>query len=243
MKKFERKQEDKYNTNRHAEKTGRRNGRICRLTAMSLAAVLGAAGAAGLPAGSMKVEAAASAPAYDSKWTAQYPFLTLLKSALLNPYTNADGIYEQIKQGIKYKTVSEADILQLVQEGYRIPSETIQKLYTEGWISGYLYKTLNGLGYTADDFKAVFDPAYYVSANPAIAAAVQSGALPGDEASLFLNYLTCGIPAGLDGNSAFSFTYFEAHYPQIVQALGGDRMNEVMYYVMYRDSLGLKGNG
>lgn len=243
MKRWNRTNEESQNKNQKEGKSSQRSGRACRWTALALAAVMGAAGAASLPSRSMEVQAASSAPAYSSKWTAQYPFLTLLKSSLLNPYTNADGIYEQIKQGIKYKTVSEADLLQLVQEGIRIPSETIQKLYQEGWISSYLYKTLTGQGYSAEDFKEVFDASYYVSANPVIAAAVQNGSLPGDEASLFLNYLTCGIPAGLSGSSSFDFSYFESHYPQVVQALGGDRMNEVMYYMMYRDALGLKGNG
>jgi len=62
----------------------------------------------------------------------------------------------------------------------------------------------------------VFDASYYVSANPVIAAAVQNGTLPGDEMSLFLNYLTCGIPAGLNGSSSFSFAYFEAR-PVVLQ--------------------------
>ncbi len=199
------------------------------------------AGAAGLPAAAMNVSAA-SQPAYNSRWTAQYPFLTLLKSALLNSHTDANGIYEQIQQGIKYLTISETDLIQLVQEGYRIPAASLQKLYIEGWISGYTYKTLTGQAYTAADFKDVFDAAYYVSANPVIAAAVANGSLPADENSLFLNYLTCGIPAGLNGSSTFNFAYFEKTYPQVVTDLGGNKLGEVVYYITNKTAKSLKGN-
>ena len=132
--------------------------------------------------------------------------------------------------------------MQLLQEGYRIPADVLQRLYAEGWISGYLYKTVSGQPFTVADFKDVFDAAYYVSANPVIAAAVQNGTLPGDEMSLFLNYLTCGIPAGLNGSSSFSFAYFEEHYPQIAKALGNDKMAEAAYYILNRNSQHLKGN-
>ena len=205
------------------------------------AVTISLAGAAGIPAMTMSVSAA-SKPAYDSKYTTQYPFLTLLKSSLLNSYTNANGIYEQIQQGIKYQTVSETDLIQLVQEGYRIPAESLQKLCTEGWISGYTYKTLTGQAYTASDFKDVFDASYYVSANPAIAEAVANGTLASDENSLFLNYLTCGIPAGLNGSSSFNFAYFEKKYPQVVKDLGGDKLAEVVYYITNKTAKSLKGN-
>ena len=105
--------------------------------------------------------------------------------------------------------------MQLLQEGYRIPADVLQRLYAEGWISGYLYKTVSGQPFTAADFKDV---------------------------SLFLNYLTCGIPAGLNGSSSFSFAYFEAHYPQIAKALGNDKMAEAAYYILNRNSQHLKGN-
>ena len=88
----------------------------------------------------------------------------------------------------------------------------------------------------------MFDASYYVSTNPVIAAAVQNGTLPGDEMSLFLNYLTCGIPAGLNGSSSFSFAYFEVHYPQIAKALGNDKMAEAVYYILNKNSQHLKGN-
>lgn len=217
------------------------NRKKIKVIALMSAAAVSFGCAAGMPALSLGVQAAAG-PAYESKWTVQYPFLTLLKSSLLNPYTDSNGIYEQLKQGIKYQTVSETDIMQLLQEGYRIPADVLQRLYAEGWISGYLYKTVSGQPFTAADFKDVFDVSYYVSANPVIAAAVQNGTLPGDEMSLFLNYLTCGIPAGLNGSSSFSFAYFEAHYPQIAKALGNDKMAEAAYYILNKNSQHLKGN-
>ncbi len=212
-----------------------------RILAAAAAAAVTAGCVTAAPMLSIRSEAATQ-PAYNSKWTAQYPFLTLLKSALLNSYTDANGIYEQLKLGIKYKTVSESDILTLSQEGYRIPAESMQKLYTEGWISGYLYKTVTGQGYTAADFKDVFDANYYVNANPVIAQAVANGTLAGDENSLFLNYLTCGIAAGLNGSSSFQFSYFESQYPQVVKALGGSKLAEVTYYIMNKNALSLKGS-
>ena len=218
-----------------------KKGFFNRALAVTTAAVIGAGAITTMPAFSVKAQAAAQ-PAYSSRWTTQYPFLTLLKSSLLNSYTDANGIYEQLKLGVKYKTVSESDILTLVQEGYRIPAESLQKLYTEGWISGYLYKTATGQGYTASDFKDVFDASYYVSANPVIAQAVASGALAGDENSLFMNYLTCGIPAGLNGSSSFQFAAFEGRYPQVVTALGGSKLAEVVYYIMNKNALSLTGN-
>ena len=213
-----------------------------RVLAMVGAAAIGVCSVTAMPIFSVKAEAAASKPAYNSKWTTEYPFLTLLKSALLNSYTDANGIYEQLMLGIKYKTVSESDILTLSQEGYRIPTDSIQRLYTEGWISGYLYKTLTGQGYTASDFKDVFDANYYVSANPVVAEAVASGALAADENSLFLHYLTCGIPAGLNGSSSFQFAYFESKYPQVVKTLGGSKLAEVVYYIMNKNSQSLQGS-
>lgn len=211
--------------------------RHTRLIAILSAAVIAAGSTAMLPASSIEAQAAA---AYTTQWTTQYPFLTLLKSSLLNTQTDASGIYEQIKMGIKYKTVSEADILQLVNEGCVIPAAALQQLYTEGWISGYLYKSLTGQGFTADDFKDVFDADYYVNANPAIAAAVQSGALSADKETLFQNYLLCGIPAGLNGNATFQFAAFESQYKDVAAALGNDRLTEVVYYILHKDSIKLK---
>lgn len=204
--------------------------------------------AAGLPALSMQVSAA---PAYDTQWTSGYSFLTLLKSSLLNTNTDANGIYEQLKQCIKFKKVSEADIAELAAEGYRIPAESLRKLYTEGWISQSLYVQLTGdtdaakaasVSCTPEQFKDVFDADYYVSANPVIAAAVQNGSLPSDEQTLFLNYISCGIPAGLSASSSFSFAYFESAYPTVAKDLSYDKLSEVLFYIKYKDSLGLKGN-
>lgn len=211
-----------------------------RLAACLGAAVIAMGSAAALPAATVEVQAAASSPAYTTQWTTQYPFLTLLKSSLGKTQTDASGIYEQIMMGIKYQTISEADILQLVAEGYSVPAAALQQLYTEGWISGYLYKSLTGQGFTADDFQDVFDANYYVNANPAIAAAVQSGALAADKETLFQNYLVCGIPAGLSGNETFRFAAFEEQYPEVVTALGGDRMAEVTYYILHKDSIRIK---
>lgn len=207
------------------------------------AVVIGAGSTFAAPALSMPVSAASGQPAYSSKWTAEYPFLTLLKSSLINPRTDANGIYEQLVQALKFKAITETDITQLVKEGYRIPASVLQRLYSEGWISAATYSILTGKTYTVAQFRDVFDSSYYVKANPAIAAAVQNGTLPSDESSLFLNYLACGIPAGLSASPNFSFAYFEKTYPVVAKDLNYDKMSEIVFYVTYKDSLHLKGNG
>lgn len=207
--------------------------------AMFSAAAL-AAGVFAAPASTMNVQAAAkvrSSAAYSTQWTTTYPTVTLLKSALLNTQTNADGIYEQLMLAIKYRTVDEYDIMQLVNEGIQIPVSSVQRLYNEGWISGYLYKALTGQAVTASDFKDVFNATYYMTANPVILSAVQSGALPADEETLFQNWLACGLPAGLSGNGTYSKAWFEQTYPAIAKALGNDALLEVQYYILHQNSL------
>lgn len=217
--------------------------KLTSLLGLFSAAAIGFGSTFAVPMLSMPVSAASNQPAYNSKWTAQYPFLTLLKSSLINPQTDANGIYEQLVQALKLKAISETDIAQLVREGYRIPSQVLQRLYTEGWISPAAYAMLTGKTYTAAQLRAVFNAAYYVEANPAVSTAVQNGALPSDEASLFLNYLACGIPAGLSASPDFSFAYFEKTYPVVAKDLNYDKMSEIVFYVTYKDSLHLKGNG
>lgn len=216
--------------------------KLTSLLGMISAAAITVGSLAAVPAFSIRADAA-SQPAYNSKWTAEIPFLTLLKSSLLKGQTDSNGIYEQLKQAIQFKVISEADLAQLKNEGYRIPTAALQQLYAEGWISAAAYTMLTGNTYTIAQFRDVFDANYYVSANPAISAAVQNGTLPSDEASLFLNYLACGIPAGLSASPNFSFSYFEKAYPVVAKDLNYDKLGEITFYVTYKDSLNLKGNG
>lgn len=209
--------------------------------ALLTAAGIGIGSVCGLPAWQLHVQAA-SGPAYPSQWTAEYPFLTLLKSSLLNSQTDADGIYEQLKQAIKLRTLTETDLVQLASEGYRIPDQSVQRLEAEGWISPALAGMLIGRDYSLIQFQDVFDAGYYVSSNPAISAAVQNGTLAADEATLFLNYMACGVPAGLSASPAFSFRYFETAYPTVAKDLNYDKMAEILFYVTYKNSLNLKGN-
>lgn len=205
-----------------------------RFIAIMSAAAL-AAGVVALPGTGMQAQAAAkvrSTAAYPTQWSTQYSTLTLLKSALANPHTNADGIYEQLMLACKYRSVSEADILQLVNDGIQIPVSVLQRLYTEGWISGILYKNLTGGTLTAADYSDVFDANYYVAANPAIAAAVQSGLLANDPETLLQNYLLCGLPAGLNGNATFDIATYEKQNADVVTACGGNRVAEITYYIL-----------
>lgn len=217
--------------------------KVWKAAAWAAAAGIGIGSFLAAPGSGMEAQAASAAPAYQSQWTAEYPFLTLLESSLLNSQTDAKGIYEQLKQAIKLKTLSEADIVQLASEGYRIPAQTLQQLCAEGWISPALYSMLVNHDYSMAQLRSVFDADYYVKANPVIAAAVQNGSLSSDEATLFLNYAACGIPAGLSASPDFSFTYFESAYPVVAEDLKHDRKAELLFYVTYKDSLKLKGNG
>lgn len=206
------------------------------------AAMLSAVAVTAVPAASMDASAAASSGSVTgTKWTMEYSFLTLMESSLLNTYTDANGIYEQLKLGIKYKTMSEQDILELYNLGYRIPEESLYQLYVEGWISGVLYKYCTGQEYVASDFIEVFDAEYYMTQNPVVLAAVQDGTLAADEETLFYHYLYCGIPAGLNGSAGFDFAYFEASYPDICESLGYDKMSEVMYYILNKYTEILQG--
>lgn len=205
-----------------------------------LSAATMAAGVVAMPASTLQAQAAAkvkTTAAYPTQWTTVYATTTLLKQALSNTKTNADGIYEQLMMALKYSSIDEAGIQQLVSEGIQIPTSVLTRLYTEGWISGILYKTLTGQTLTAADYSDVFDATYYVNANPAIAAAVQSGALPNDAETLLQNWLLCGLPAGLAGNATFSITNFEAQYPTIAASLGNNRQQEVQYYILHKNSL------
>lgn len=166
---------------------------------------------------------------------------TVLQAALLKSQ-EPDAVYEQLMMGLWMKTFTEADILTLLTEGYSIPAETFERLYTEGWISSYLYKVGTGQELTASDFSEVFDADYYVAANPCIASAVADGSLASDEETLFMNWLLCGVDAGLDASADFSFSYFEEHYSTLCNTLCNDRMNEVIFYILLKDSWVLQGN-
>lgn len=172
--------------------------------------------------------------AYPTQWTTVYSTTTLLKQALSNTRTNANGVYEQLMMALKYHSIDEAGIQQLVAEGISIPTSVLTRLYNEGWISGYLYKLLTNQTLTAADYKDVFDANYYMTNNPAILSAVQSGALPADEETLFQNWLACGLPAGLKANETFDITAYETQHPDIVTALGGNRVQEVQYYILHK---------
>ena len=227
-----------------------------RMTAAALiaAVVVSAAGAVLSPAASVDAEASTVSTPTASTWgwsasvsgdTTRYvgyaSITTVLQAALLRS-SEPDAIYEQLMMGLWMGTYTEADILDLIIDGYTIPDETLERLYLEGWISAYLYKTGTGQSYTASDFAEVFDAEYYVANNPAIAAAVASGDLPNDEETLFYNWLLCGIDAGLNASEDFNFEYFEAHYPTLCARLGYDKLNEVVYYIMLKDSWVLQGN-
>ncbi len=184
-----------------------------------------------------------AAPAYDSKWTQTLNWESAVGPALLYD-TNAAGVYEQLKLGLRTQVMSEGDIFHLYQmQETKIPIESIRLLYENELISGYLYKTLAGLPYEAKDMRAVFDAEYYKNANLAILTAVQQGTLPGDEASLFANFLAVGMPLGLRGCEEFDPAYFRAANPALSEAFGTNNMQYYIYYLLYGKYQRLKAHG
>lgn len=185
---------------------------------------------------------AQAAPAYDSRWTQTVNWESAVGPSFLYD-TNAAGVYEQLKLGLRTKVMSEGDIFHLFQmQETKMPLEAIRLLYENELISGYLYKTLAGLPYEAKDLGAVFDAEYYKNANPAILTAVQQGTLPGDEASLFANFLAVGMPLGLRACEEFDPAYFRAANPALDEAFGTNNMQYYIYYILYGQFQRLKAH-
>ncbi len=170
-----------------------------------------------------------AAPAYQSKWTEKVAMEDLLLPALTNQYTDANGVYRQLRQGLRFGTIYQGNILHLYQRGAKIPAESLRLLAKDGLISGYLYKFITQQPFEMGDFSDVFDPMYYYGYNPDLMA---SG-IPYDPNTLFQHFLTQGMTQGRTASANFNLEIFKANYPDLVQLFGNNNENYYLYYILY----------
>ena len=206
--------------------------RCCRKWITRSAALLLAAGiTAGTLAGSSLTAHAAAA--YDSKWTQTYTMEELLMPALAKN-TDAKGVYEQLRQALRFKTIYPGNILDMWEKGAKIPADAARLLADDGLITSYVYKMISGQALEASDFSDVFDAAYYYGANPDLAAA----GVPYDEQTLFLDFLENGMAAGRNASAEFNLSCYKKNYPSLVKAFGDNNANYYMHYMLFGKAMG-----
>lgn len=200
-------------------------------TAFLLAVMLTA-----VPAVPVRAAASVSASApYATKWTQTSTWVNTIRPALLKT-TDADMVYRELKLGFMYQVMTEGDVYELYKTpGVKIPDAALQKLAAEGWISGYLFRTLTGQALTASDMSAVFDPAYYYAANPWL----QGVIAPTDTDTLFRNFLTVGMPLGAAGSAQFNPAVYKANYPDLAAQYGDNNANYYIHYILYGKQEGM----
>jgi len=200
------------------------------------AALLLTAALAAAPVSPVKAAASGSSSApYATKWAQTSTWVSTIEPALLKT-TDADMVYRELKMGFMYQVMTEGDVYELYKTpGVRIPAAALQKLAAEGWISGWLYKTLTGQALTASDMSAVFDPAYYYAANPWL----QGVIAPTDTDTLFRNFLTVGMPLGAAGSAQFNPALYKANYPALAAQYGTNNANYYIHYILYGKQEGM----
>ncbi len=203
-----------------------KNTKAARVRAM----LAGSAVVAGLCAALAVPQQTQAKAAYDTKYTDTYSMAFLMAPSLIKN-TDPVGTYLQLRAAIRYGTITQGDLWALHQNGIQIPAESLRLLNEGGLINGYLYKTMAGLPYTEADLKDVYDISYYINSNPAITKGIVDGTLRMDE--VFMNFLTIGMPYGLQGNEKFNLQYFKANYPNLVKELGEDNASYYVYYMIY----------
>lgn len=206
--------------------SSKKNGRMIRraVTALVLAGALAAP---------MGVHAA---PAYESSYTETSSMAQLLMPALMKN-TDPTGVALQLSTALRYGSITQGDIWNMIQEGCTIPAESLRLLYEQGQVSGYLYKTVAGLPYEPSDFAGGYDEEDYVSLNPAIAKALSDGSLK--EQDLFYNFLLVGMPNGLAGSKEFSPEVFAKKYPEVAGELGNNVSSYYVWYLIYGKDKGM----
>lgn len=173
----------------------------------------------------MKAEAAA---AYDSEYTQKSNWEDLILPALKKA-TDTNGVYRQLKLSCQYGTLSEGNIKHLYEmTDVNVSLDVIRRLYEDGLVSGYLYKTLANLSYCASDFSVVFDATEYYNNNPDLQAAVGS-----DAEALFQHFLNNGMQEGRSGNSEFNLSVYKENYPDLVKVYGNDNPSYYTHYMLY----------
>lgn len=180
---------------------------------------------------SLSVMPASFAEAADTATTAKWQSISwedTIKPAL-EKTTDVNTVYRELKLGIQYKVLSEGNIRHLYEdEDTKLPIEAIQKLYQDGYVSGYLYKLLSGGTMTQEDMSAVFQADYYYNNNKDIQASVGT-----DGAALFQHFLANGMKEGRPSSATFNLAYYKANYPDLVKLYGNDNAAYYQHYLLY----------
>jgi hypothetical protein len=180
---------------------------------------------------------ASAGPAYDSDFTKTYVFETLIKPALTNPYTDDNGIYEQLELCFRYRVMTMGEVLDMHDHGYTVPVPVLERLYNAGWINSYVYHRAAGLVPTPEDMSDVFDYVYYYNANPDLQAVFGL-----NEEALFQHFLLCGMAEGRRASVNFDPVYFKNRYPDIAAELGDDMAEYYIHYIIHAVEQGRVGS-
>ena len=201
-------------------------------TGILLGAVLAVSGIVTPLSVGLQVQAKA---AYDTKYSQSISMESLLLPALTNRFTNANGVYTQLKQALRYQKIYQGNILNLINQGANIPADALKKLYEEGLISGFLYHFGTGQAFTADDYKDVFDPVWYWASNPDLQAAYGTY----DENTMLVDFLTTGMSLGRSSSQSFQLSYFKSNYSWLQKYLGEDNANYYLFYILFGKDMGM----
>lgn len=182
--------------------------------------------------GGLQVQAKA---AYDTKYSQSISMESLLLPALTNRFTNANGVYTQLKQALRYQKIYQGNILNLINQGANIPADALKKLYEEGLISGFLYHFGTGQAFTADDYRDVFDPVWYWASNPDLQTAYGTY----DENTMLVDFLTTGMSLGRSSSQGFNLSYFKSNYSWLQKYLGENNANYYLFYILFGKDMGM----
>jgi len=170
-----------------------------------------------------------------SRWSKTINWEETIAPALKNQQTNKEGVYQQIKLGIQYKVISEGMIMHLYGgDEVNLPSEVIEKLYDEGYISGYLYKKMSGQQLTQEDIpNTVFDATYYYSKYEDLRQLIGT-----DADALFQHFITTGMSEGRVASTGFILEAYKKNYPELVKELGNNNAAYYEHYILFGISEG-----
>ncbi|WP_026505637.1 hypothetical protein [Butyrivibrio sp. NC3005] len=177
--------------------------------------------------GTCNINANAEA-AYDTDYTKTYTFETLIKPALTNPYTDENGIYRQLEQSFRYRVMTQGEVLDLYDTGYKIPVNVLKKLYKNGYIGSYVYHRAAGLPITPKDLERIFNADYYYNAYPDLQAAI--GYNP---QMLFNHFVTVGMTEGRRGSINFDPVYYKNTNPDIAAEIGDFWYSYYINYILH----------
>ncbi len=169
-----------------------------------------------------------AASVYETKYSEKSNWEELILPALQKT-KDENAIYRQLKLSMQYQTLSEGNLYNLyMRDDVFIPVSVLKKLYDEELISGYLYKTIAGGTFSAEDFKPVFDADTYYADNPDLQSVIGA-----DPASLFAHFLNNGMAEGRSASKEFNLSYYKENYPDLVKIYGSDNASYYAHYILY----------